>query len=145
VWVAHDTNGSKGPKYQLALEGHNVSSWISSATHNKTKWALRIDDQAIVPTALLDDEERHYQLWYQTNYPEAHQILLNHDYINATWLSSYNVNRVPVDDLFHFSHCVLALRRYIKAKETGRHVCSRDIDRDHVRHCLDALDWLAFP
>lgn len=143
-WMAYDTHGSIGPKYQLSLTGQNVSEW-SSYIHNDGEWVLRIDDQAIIPLHLMDEEEKHYQEWYRNHYPEVNQIRLNLDYLNETWLSSPSVDQVPVDDLFHLSHCVLALRRYIKAKETGRHVCGRDIDHDHMTHCLDALDWWAFP
>lgn len=65
--------------------------------------------------------------------------------MNGTWLADPARDLVPVDDLFHFSHCVLALRRYIKAKQTGKHVCGRDIDEEHMHHCLDSFDWWAFP
>jgi hypothetical protein len=143
-WTAYDTGASIGPKYQLSITGQNASDW-TSYIHNPEEWALRIDDQAIIPLHLLDDEEKHYQDWFQKRYPETNEIRLNQDYLNATWLSSSLVDQVPVDDMFHFAHCVLAVRRYIKAKETGRHVCGRDIDHEHMHHCLDALDWWAFP
>ncbi|KAF2203959.1 hypothetical protein GQ43DRAFT_349572, partial [Delitschia confertaspora ATCC 74209] len=143
-WIKYDTRGSIGPKYQLDLTGQNVSKW-NSYIQGHGEWALRIDDQAIIPLHLMDDEERHYQEWIQNRYPEMNQIRLNRDYINETWLSSPLTDQIPADDLFHFSHCVLALKRYIKAKETGRHVCGRDLDYEHMHHCLDALDWWAFP
>ncbi|KAF2275404.1 uncharacterized protein EI97DRAFT_400303 [Westerdykella ornata] len=109
------------------------------------EWAFRIDDQAIIPLHLMDEKEQHYQRWFEKRYPETKQISRNRDYINETWLSSPLVDKVPVDDMFHFSHCVLAVKRYVKAKMTGQHVCGRDIDQEHIQHCLDALDWWAFP
>jgi hypothetical protein len=143
-WIAYNTRGSIGPKYQLSITAANASSWTSSV-NNSGDWVLRIDDQAIIPSHLVDDEEKYYQEWFRKEYPAMNQIRLNHDHLNETWLSSPAVDQVPADDLFHFSHCALALRRYIKAKETGRHVCGRDIDYEHIHHCLDALDWWAFP
>ena len=143
-WVAYETSGSVGPRYQLSITGQNVSTWLSYMD-GKQDWILRIDDQAIVPSKLVDDEEKRYQEWFHAQYPEIEHIRLNEDYLNETWLRSGAIDLVPVDDLFHFSHCVLAIRRYIKAKDTGHHVCGRDIDHDHMKHCLDALDWWAFP
>ena len=142
-WIQYDTRRSIGPRYQLPVNGQNVSQLTSILNHGD--WALRVDDQAIIPLHLLDDEEQHYQEWFQNRYPEVNQIRLNQSYINETWLNSPLINQVPVDDMFHFSHCVLAIKRYIKAKETGRHVCGRDLDHEHMKHCLDALDWWAFP
>ena len=144
-WMAYDTHGSIGPKYQLSISGSNASAWTSSSVYKNGGWALRIDDQAIIPAHLMDDDEKKYQAWLQKEYPVMDRIRLNQDYLNETWLSSAATDQVPTDDLFHFSHCVLALRRYVKGKETGRHVCGRDIDHHHMRHCLDALDWWAFP
>ncbi|OAG03385.1 uncharacterized protein CC84DRAFT_1095848 [Paraphaeosphaeria sporulosa] len=143
-WRQYDTSGSIGPQYQLAVNASNATSWISYAG-DPSLWTLRIDDQAIIPIRLLDNEERHCQDWIQKRYPEMNQIRLNGSYFNKTWLSSPAINRVPTDELFHFSHCILAVKRYIKAKDTGKHVCGRDIDKKHVQHCLDALDWWAFP
>lgn len=144
AWMAYNTRGSIGPKYQLSISSSNASAWASSF-NDGGDWVLRVDDQAIIPGHLMDDEEKHYQDWLRKQYPEVDRIRLNLDYLNETWLGSPAVDQVPVDDLFHFSHCVLALRRYIKAKRTGSHVCGRDIDHDHMHHCLDALDWWAFP
>jgi hypothetical protein len=143
-WTQYRTEGSIGPRYQLSIDASNASSW-SAYAQDPSLWTLRIDDQAIIPIHELDDEEKHYQEWIQRRYPEMDQIRLNGSYLNETWLSSPAVNEVPTDELFHFAHCVLAVKRYVKAKDTGRHVCGRDIDREHVQHCLDALDWWAFP
>jgi hypothetical protein len=143
-WLQYETRGSIGPRFQLPVDASNATSWNSYAG-DPSSWTLRIDDQAVIPIQLLDDEERHYQEWIQKRYPEMDQIRLNGLYLNGTWLNSPAINQVPTDELFHFAHCVLAVKRYIKARDTGRHVCGRDIDREHVQHCLDALDWWAFP
>ena len=143
-WTQYNTEGSSGPKYQLSVDAYNASLW-SAYARDPSLWTLRIDDQAIIPIHELDDEEEHYQEWIRKRYPEMDHIRLNGSYLNETWLNSPAINEVPTDELFHFAHCVLAVKRYIKAKDTGRHVCGRDIDREHVQHCLDALDWWAFP
>lgn len=143
-WVQYDTRGSTGPKYQLSVDATNASAW-SDYAQDPSLWTLRIDDQAIIPIHLLDDKERHYQEWLQKRYTEMDQIRLNGSYLDESWLGSPAIDEVPTDELFHFSHCVLAVKRYVKARDTGRHVCGRDIDKEHVHHCLDALDWWAFP
>jgi hypothetical protein len=143
-WIQYDTRGSNGPRYQLPLTSENASAWSSYINNDLGNWALRVDDQALIPLHLMDDEEKHYQEWFQARYPEVNQIRLNHNYISDTWLGSNATDEVPVDDMFHFSHCVMAVKRYIKAKETGRHVCGRDVNTEHMKHCLAALDWWAF-
>jgi hypothetical protein len=144
-WMAYDTSGSIGPKYQLSVTSANASSFTSSSTYLANQWALRVDDQALIPLHILSPWEQQYQEWYQSRYPAIIPLVQNQDYLNETWLASPAADEVMVDDHFHFSHCVLAVKRYIQATETGRHVCGRDIDREHVQHCLDALDWWAFP
>ncbi|KAF2647366.1 hypothetical protein K491DRAFT_576509, partial [Lophiostoma macrostomum CBS 122681] len=144
-WIAYDTSGSIGPRYQLSITSANASSFATSSSYLGTQWTLRIDDQALIPLHLLSSTEREYQEWYLNRYLVMDQLLQNQAYLNETWLASSAAGEVTVDDHFHFSHCVLAVKRYIEAKETGKHVCGRDIDREHVQHCLDALDWWAFP
>ena len=55
----------------------------------------------------MDDEERHYQDWFDKLYPEVSRITREGDYVNEPWLRSPALDSVPVDDMFHFSHCVL--------------------------------------
>jgi len=145
TWVRYDLKGSHGPKYQLQFTHHNVSSWASSHAHNNNEWALRIDDQAIIPAHLMDEEELRYQRWFRERYHEKEQIRLNQDYISEEFLSDPDRIQVPSDKSFHMAHCVRAVRRYWTAKETGKHVCPRDIDYRHIKHCLDSLDEWAFP
>lgn len=144
IWVRYNLKGSQGPKYQLEFRHQNVSKWAAKTPHENGEWALRIDDQAMIPAHLMDEEEIRYQRWFQERYPEKNQIRLNRDYLNETFLADPNRMHVPTDMAFHMAHCVRALRRYWQAKETGHHVCPRDIDFRHMKHCLDALDEWAF-
>ncbi|MCJ1444133.1 MAG: hypothetical protein MMC23_004634 [Stictis urceolatum] len=145
AWMRYDTRGSKGPKYQLQFTHHNVSEWAENNPHSNGEWALRIDDQAMIPAHLLDDEERRYQKWYQERYPEMNEVRTKQLYIDEGFLGDPMAIQVKSDKTFHMSHCVRALRRYWQAKETGKHVCPRDIDYRHIKHCLDSLDGWAFP
>lgn len=145
IWMRYNTHGTIGPRYQLQFTHHNASEWAASHAHQNGEYKLRIDDQAMVPAHLWDDEEEHYQEWYRKRYPEMNNVRTNQLYINETWLSDPFAIQVPSDMTFHMSHCVRALRRYWKARETGMHVCPRDTDYRHVKHCLDALDEWAFP
>ena len=145
TYQRYDTTGSDGPRYQLQFSYLNVSDWAASHLHSGDDWFLRIDDQAIIPRGLVDEEELHYQAWYQARYPEMNQIRLNHDYLKEEFLGNPEAIQVPADKAFHMSHCVRAVRRYWQARETGKHVCARDIDHRHMKHCLDALDMWAFP
>lgn len=145
IWQRYDTSGSIGPRYQLQFDHHNVSSWEARYPKPEDTWFLRIDDQAMIPLSLVDDKELHYQRWFQTRYPEADQIRLNGDYLKQSFLSDYKAIRVPADKTFHLAHCVMVVRRYWWARESGHHVCPRDIDFKHIQHCLDALDSWAFP
>ncbi|KAH8807287.1 hypothetical protein F5884DRAFT_788890 [Xylogone sp. PMI_703] len=145
VWVRYDLKGSEGPKYQLQFTHHNVSEWAAKNPHDHGEWALRIDDQAMIPAHLMDEEELRYQRWFRQRYPEKDRIRLNQDYLKESFLGDPDQIQVPTDKAFHMAHCVRALRRYWQAKETGKHVCPRDIDYRHMKHCLDSMDQWAFP
>lgn len=145
LWQRYDIGNSNGPRYQLQFDHHNVSSWEARYPSPNDDWFLRIDDQAMIPVALLTDDEMRYQHWFQSRYIEADQIRLTGDYLRTSFLSDPDAIQVPADKEFHMAHCVLALRRYWWAKEAGQHVCPRDIDFKHIQHCLDALDSWAFP
>ena len=142
-WIRYLTPGSTGPKYQYQFTHHNVSRWAAEHPHSNGEWAVRIDDQAMIPVHLLDETEAGYQRWFQKRYPEMDQVVQREDYLNESWLGSLQIN-VPSDHQFHFAHCALALRRYWIARESGKHVCGRDIDYRHIKHCLDRLDEKAF-
>jgi hypothetical protein len=145
TYLRYDTIGSEGPRYQLQFSYANVTAWKKSHPYSHGEWFLRIDDQAMIPATLVDEEELRYQQWYQTRYPEMNAIRLNQTYLDENFLGDPEAIQVPADKTFHMSHCVRAVRRYWQAKETGRHVCPRDIDYRHIKHCLDALDMWAFP
>ena len=143
VYDRYDTTGSEGPKHQRRIYWQNASEWAAANPQDTGKWKVRIDDQAIIPAELFDEEEEHYQHWYRTRYPEMQEVIDKRNYVNPSWMGSLQM-KVPWDDQFHFAHCVLALRRYWKAKETGKHVCGRDIDYLHIDHCLGALEKRVF-
>ncbi|PVI03244.1 hypothetical protein DM02DRAFT_521136 [Periconia macrospinosa] len=145
IWVRYDLHGSQGPKYQLQFTHHNASSWAAKNPHQNGEWAFRIDDQAMIPAHLMDEEEELYQRWFRKRYPEKNKIRLEQKYINDSFLGDPDQIQVPSDKQFHMAHCVRALRRYWQAKETGKHVCPRDIDYRHMKHCLDSMDEWAFP
>ncbi|PWY84753.1 hypothetical protein BO70DRAFT_423739 [Aspergillus heteromorphus CBS 117.55] len=139
-----DTSGSRGPQHQLRLTASNVSEWASTHLDGEGEWELRIDDQTMIPAQLLDDDEERHQQWFRHHYPETNEVRLTGDYVNESSLADPNAMKVPGDQRFHTAHCLLALRRYWKAKESGRHVCPVDLDYRHVEHCLDSLDRLVF-
>ncbi|KAJ4303832.1 hypothetical protein N0V90_002733 [Kalmusia sp. IMI 367209] len=116
TWIQYDTSGSIGPKYQLSVNAENASSWTSypSYAHDPSSWTLRIDDQALIPSHLFSPAEARYQSLLQKRYPEMNQIRLNGSYLNATWLGSPAIDAVPTDELFHFAHCVLAVKRCVR-------------------------------
>ena len=143
IYIRYDTSGSSGPRHQLRIYWQNASEWAKANPQDIGKWKVRIDDQAIIPAELYDDDEDRYQQWYRSRYPEVQQVVEDLNYVRPAWLGSLDM-MVPWDSQFHFAHCVLALRRYWKAKESGKHVCGRDIDYAHISHCLDALEKRVF-
>jgi hypothetical protein len=143
TYIRYDTSGSSGPRHQLRVYWQNASEWARANPQDSGKWKVRIDDQAIIPADLYDEDEDRYQQWYRNRYPEAQQVVENLNYVRPAWLGSKDI-MVPWDSQFHFAHCVLALRRYWKAKESGRHVCGRDIDHAHINHCLGSLEKRIF-
>ncbi|RDL38082.1 uncharacterized protein BP5553_05515 [Venustampulla echinocandica] len=144
AWIHWDTTGSEGPRYQLQFTHHNVSDWDAALPHGNDDWFVRLDDQSMIPPHLVDETELRYQKWYRNRYPEVDAVRLNESYSKESFLSDPFAIQIPIDDLFHPAHCVLALRRYWQAKETGKHVCPRDLDRRHMKHCLDSLDEYLF-
>jgi hypothetical protein len=134
---------SIGPPHQLDYTQFNITEWAKSNINNDTQWAIRFDDQALIPAHLYTDEEAYYQMWYRNRYKEQALLVSEEAHLNETWLYS-NESYVPADTQFHISHCVLTLRRYWIARETGHHICSWDLDHGHIHHCLETLDNLIF-
>lgn len=112
IWERYDTHGSLGPRYQLQFTHHNVSSWEGRYQSPQDSWFVRIDDQAMMPLDLLDENELRYQRWFQARYPETNDIRLRGDYLKEAFLNDYLAIQVPADKAFHTAHCVLTLRRY---------------------------------
>lgn len=144
-WLQWNTSNSLGLEHQLQF----TRPWSSFLDYfgeepREQPWFVRLDDQAMVPLNCIDESEQKYLQWFQERYPEMEQIRQNGDYLNTSfWEDPYAV-QIATDPLFHPAHCLLALRRYWRARETGRHVCPRDIDFHHVKHCLDSLDAVLF-
>ncbi|GLA49381.1 hypothetical protein CBS63078_5756 [Aspergillus niger] len=144
-WLQWNTSHSLGLEHQLQF----TRPWSSFLDYfgeerREQPWFVRLDDQSMVPFDLIDESEQKYQRWFQERYPEMEQIRQSGDYLNTSfWENPYGV-QIATDALFHPAHCLLALRRYWRARETGRHVCPRDIDFHHVKHCLDSLDAVLF-
>ncbi|KPM38152.1 hypothetical protein AK830_g8411 [Neonectria ditissima] len=142
-YIRYATPGSEGPKRQTRIYYRNATEWAHKNPHSNGEWKIRLDDQAIVPSEAWDSDEDRYQEWFHARYAEMHDVIETGKYIRPSWLGSLNIF-VPWDKEFHLAHCVVTLRRYWKAKETGKHVCSRDIDYDHIQHCLNWMDGLVF-
>ncbi|KAI2625809.1 hypothetical protein GGR54DRAFT_654184 [Hypoxylon sp. NC1633] len=119
-WRRYDVGNSVGPKEQLRIQWHNASEWARSNPHQNGEWAFRLDDQSIIPAHLLDDDEHDRQVYFRQRYPHMAAVVDARDYIRPAWLGSMSI-MIDWDQTFHDAHCVLALRRNWKAKETGRH------------------------
>ncbi|KHO11343.1 hypothetical protein MAA_11158 [Metarhizium robertsii ARSEF 23] len=139
AWHRYHTGTSIGPKNQLRIQWHNASEWGRLNAHQNGEWEFRIDDQALIPAHMLDNDERDRQMYFRARYPHMAAVVDASDYIRPAWLGSKSI-LIEWDSTFHDGHCILALRRYFKAKETGRHVCPRDIDPAHILHCLNTLE-----
>ncbi|KAL1983822.1 hypothetical protein VTN96DRAFT_9908 [Rasamsonia emersonii] len=152
LWMHWNTSGSEGFRNQLQFTQpwQTFSDWIATTTarssniNANTEWFVRLDDQSMIPPELVDETEMRYQEWFRRRYPEMDRIRTSKDYLNRSFYENPFAVEIPIDQLFHPAHCILALRRYWQARETGRHVCPRDLDYKHVKHCLDSLDAFAF-
>lgn len=131
-WQRFDTSGSDGPRYDLNLHHHNVSDFTDTDMYRGQDWTVRLDDQTIVPTSLIDEEEVEYQKYMKERYPEWQDVVENRNHVSEAWLHDPDSILIPADQMFHVGHCVRVFRRYWKAKETGKHVCPRDIDYRYV-------------
>lgn len=146
-WISYPTPNTQGPRIQLRIDSSNSSAWSAANPKSSTEYLFRIDDQTMIPAHLMTSQEARYQQYFDTNYPQLSKVYEANNHLNATYLKAVENHNETIDiDLkFHLSHCVLALRRYWIARETGKHVCPRDVDPGHIGHCLSALDEWAFP
>ncbi|KAF4442609.1 DUF3328 domain [Fusarium acutatum] len=139
----YPTPGSDGPKRQLRILYHNATEWSQKNPHGNGEWKIRMDDQALIPAAAWDPEEERYQAWFHDRYKVMSTAVKERSFIRPSWLGSLHMV-VPWDDEFHLAHCVVTLKRYWKAKETGKHVCPRGIAPNHIEHCLNWFEGYAF-
>ncbi|GKZ37818.1 hypothetical protein AbraIFM66950_009607 [Aspergillus brasiliensis] len=149
LWLHWNTTNSIGLTNQLQFTRpwSSFLDYFSDQQHQHQQpqeWYTRLDDQSMVPTTLIDETELKYQKWFQNRYPEMERVRQDGDYLNTSFWEDPYAMQIPTDALFHPAHCLLAVRRYWIARETGRHVCPRDIDFHHVKHCLDSLDRVLF-
>jgi len=143
VFVQYDDHGSVGPKYTSLLSPSNVSEWVQNH-YNPADYYWRIDEQALVPIELLDEQEMRYQEYLATRYPEKAEIMDSDAWKDPEFFEDPNNFMVPTDMAFHRGHCVRAIRRYWQAKETGLHVCPWDLDYLHLHHCFSMLEDLIY-
>lgn len=144
TFIQYNVGGSIGPKYTALLTPENVTEWVEKH-YDPKDWFIRIDDQALIPIELMDEQEWRYQEYLAKRYPEKAELRDSGMWYNLDFLSDPNNFMLPTDKEFHRGHCIRALRRYWQAKETGRHVCPWDIDYLHMRHCFSMLEELMFP
>ncbi|KAF5611496.1 DUF3328 domain protein [Fusarium subglutinans] len=142
-YIRYSTPGSDGPKRQLRILYHNATEWSQKNPHDNGEWKIRMDDQALIPAAAWDPEEDRYQAWFHDRYKVMSTAVKERSFIRPSWLGSLHMI-VPWDDEFHLAHCVVTLKRYWKAKETGKHVCPRDIAPNHIEHCLNWFEGYVF-
>lgn len=104
-YIRYQTPNSSGPKRQLQLRYSNATDWARKNLHQNGEWRMRMDDQALIPAELWDEDEDFYQTWYYTRYPHMREIIQQRKYMRPSWLGSLDVI-VPWDKEFHFNHCV---------------------------------------
>lgn len=148
-WKRCLVSDSHGPQHHLILEPSNVTQWVQEHTSARssisTDWFLRIDDGALYPRTLLTEEELAYQQWIWDRYPEVNTIRTSGKYLQPEFLQHVE-DTMLVDKYYHISHCVVTLRRYWIARETGTHICPVDLHSGHIQHCFqNILEPWAFP
>jgi len=60
-WIKYRTPSSEGPRRQLRIFYHNASAWSRNNPHDHGEWRIRLDDQALIPAELYDEDEDRYQ------------------------------------------------------------------------------------
>lgn len=104
-YIQYPTPGSVGPKRQSRLYYYNATEWARENPHQNGEWRIRMDDQALIPAELWDEDEDFYQAWYYERYPHLRKIIQQRKYMRPSWLGSLDI-MVPWDYEFHFNHCV---------------------------------------
>lgn len=147
LWITWKLpKGSKGPQNQLQYTWPhpNFTSWSAKNDYNADDFYLRLDDQTMIPTEYVDEHELKYQAWYAERYPWFAEIRASKAYLNESYWRDARSFPLAYDKEFHVAHCVMAAKRYWKARETNHHVCPRDLDHHHISHCFDILESHAF-
>jgi hypothetical protein len=104
-YIHYPTPGSIGPKRQEQLTYVNALEWVKANPHDSGEWRVRMDDQALIPAELWDEDEDYYQSWYYDRYPHLRKIIQDRSFLRPSWLGSLD-KVVEWDREFHFNHCV---------------------------------------
>ena len=144
-WVI--PSGNVGPREQKYLLPSNISTF--TLTHDiPNDFMLRLDDQALMPIALVDQHERNVQSWFAANFPILASVRDSGDYLASSFLDYNGTNdgpqRLLLNERYHIAHCTTAFRRYLRALSKDRHVCPRDLDLGHLDHCTRQLESFAY-
>jgi peptidoglycan/LPS O-acetylase OafA/YrhL len=131
---------NKGPRFQEMLSPSNVTTWLLPFK-SMDDYISRLDDQTILLNSSFTAYEVRIREWFAQHYPQLEQVVQNGLNLNSTYLGPPKTQRqFPIDDRFHVTHCVVALRRFWKALDEGVHVAPRDMDMAHLNHCLAQLE-----
>lgn len=136
---------NEGPRRQHYLLSSNVSDFRMQ--HNiSSEFTLRLDDQALMPTALVDEYELNVQQWFATNFPILASVRDSGNYLEPSYLNfeSEDRERILLHERYHIAHCTTAFRRYLRAVQRQRHICPRDLDLGHLEHCANQLERFAY-
>ena len=144
LWMHWNTTNSEGPnQLQYTYPHPNFTTWAAETHHDSEDWFIRVDDQSMIPARLVDYDERRYQEWFRSRYPNFEAVRASGDYLNETFYRHATHHELEIDHDFHITHCILVMKRYWHARETGKHVCPRDLDYGHINHCFDVLEQMA--
>jgi peptidoglycan/LPS O-acetylase OafA/YrhL len=129
-----------GPRFQEKLSPSNTTTWLPSHLQ-LSDFYFRLDDQSLIPLNATTDSEREVRKWFATHYPQLEDVVRMGLHLNTTYLGPPDSQRrFRVDDRFHITHCVVSMRRFWRALDTGTHVAPRDMDMGHLNHCLTSLE-----
>lgn len=140
-------SSNTGPRHQQYLLPSNVSV-LPSLNGSAGEFILRLDDQALMPAAFVDERELEVQGWFATNFPLLASVRDSGRYLEPSYLdysgTATGPERLLLHERFHIAHCTTAFRRYLRAVREDRHVCPRDLDLDHLSHCTHQLESFAY-
>jgi hypothetical protein len=72
---------------------------MESTLHENIDWFVRIDDQSMYPSYLVDESEIKYQKWFAQRYPEVERVRSNKEYLNSSFRKFIDL-RISFDSLF---------------------------------------------